>query len=381
MVKVAILSDSPLPALIEGAQGRGAGQGATWLPPLAQAFAGHRDLAITWLSLGGPATVRADVEMLNQRFVVLPHLKASHDSLLNYLPARLRLRRVLRDLQPDVVHVWGSERCYPSVLRGLAVPSVYSIQGNLTHYAAIGGQTDNWFWRRQCRFESQWAPHANVLACESPWSAELARGLWPGVEARVIEWGVHPSFYEVSRDPRPEGPYLLFCGGVDWRKGVDILFDALELLPSRTWTLRLAGDGMLRRELEARGLPGVEWLGNLKWDQLQQQMAGAWGLVIPTRADTGPSVVKEARVMGLPVIGSRHGGLRDYIVDGVNGMHADPLSASALAAVMDRFMSDFVQVQRLGSGRLAEDREYFRSERAALAFRDLYHELAQRSAR
>jgi glycosyltransferase involved in cell wall biosynthesis len=380
VVKVTILSDSPLPALVEGAQGRGAGQGATWLPPLAQAFASHRDLDITWLTLGGPTVERADVELLNQRFVVLPHLKATHDSLLSYYPARLRLQRALRALQPDVVHVWGSERCYPSVLKDLGLPSVYSIQGNLTHYTSIAGPRLNRFWQRQCRYEAKWVHHASVVACESPWSAELVRGFWQGLQARVIEWGVHPSFYGVDWNPRPGQPYLLFCGGIDWRKGVDILFDALELLPTRQWTLRLAGDGMLRQELESRGLPKVEWLGNLKWDELQRQMAGAWGLVMPTRADTGPSVVKEARVMGLPVIGSCNGGLRDYIVDGVNGLHVDPLSPAVLAAVMDRFMGDFAEVRRMGTGRLAEDREYFRSERAALAFRDLYHELAQAPA-
>lgn len=375
--KIAILSDSPLDALRSGAQGRGAGQGATWLPPLALAFAAYPDLEITWISLehGLPAVI--DERREKQRFVILPHIKETHDTVLNYIPARWRLRRILKQIAPDVVHVWGSEHFYPSVLRGLGIPSVYSIQGNLTHYGRMGGCPDNWFWHKQWRYEAGWAPHATVVACESPWSREIAQGFWPKSDVRVIEWGVHPSFYDVVWRPDLDQRYLLWCGSLDWRKGADVLFEALAMLPDRDWTIRFAGEGPMQAKLKALDLPKVEWLGNLKWDVLKAQMAGACGMVVPTRADTGPSVVKEARVVGLPVIASCHGGLRDYIVPGVNGLHVDPLTAENLAASMNELMTDPTLITRLGAGRHEEDRAYFRSERAAAAFHDLYLELAR----
>ena len=374
--KVAILADSPLPALLEGAQGRGAGQGATWLPPLAREFSRFGDLEITWVAFGDAASPKIDVRTEGQRFIVLPHLRATHDTLTGYRVARWHLRRILRELGPDVVHAWGSERSYPSVLPGLGIPSVLSIQGNMTRYAEIGGLPDNWFWRRQPRYEAGWVRAATAVACESPWSREIALGYWPDIDARVIEWGVHPSFYEVKREEDTAAPYLLYCGGLEWRKGIDVLFEALGRLEGRRWSLKLAGEGPLRERYEAAGLPQVEWLGNLKWDDMQRQMAGARGLVMPTRADTGPSVVKEALVIGLPVIGSVHGGLRDYIVPGENGWQVDPLDAGGLAAAMDRLMkgggfSDEASIRRTES-----DRSYFRAERAAASFRRLYLELA-----
>lgn len=374
--KIAILSDSPLAALSVGAQGRGAGQGATWLPPLAEAFAAYPDLDITWVSLEHGLAKRVDERRVGQRFLILPHIKETYDSLLNYIPARWHLRRVLKEIGPDVVHVWGSEHFYPSVLRGLGIPSVYSIQGNMTHYQRIGGLPENWFWHRQWKYEAGWIPHATAVACESPWSREIALGLWPQLDARVIEWGVHPSFYEVKWQPDFAEPYLLCCGSVDWRKGCDVLFEALALLPDRKWTMRIAGEGPLKEQLEALNLPRVEWLGNLKWDELKAQMAAACGLVVPTRADTGPSVVKEARVIGLPVVASCHGGLRDYIQPGVNGLHVDRLDPTTLAGAMSELMADPQLIRRLGDGRHEEDRGYFRPERAAQAFHELYLELA-----
>lgn len=374
--KVLILADSPLPALRQGAMGRGAGQGATWLPPLANAFAKHDDLDITWAALGEPGTEAADEGRVNQRFIIRPHIKAARDTLIGYALARHRLRRIVAEVRPQVVHCWGSERFYPSVLRGLGLPSVFSIQGNLTHYAEIGGLTDIWFWRRQWRYEGRWAPDATVLACESPWSRELALRYWPGSDVRAIEWGVHPSFYEVDWRPQFDQPYFLFSGGLEWRKGLDLLLDALALIPDRKWRLKLAGEGPLREELEARQLPGVEWLGNLKWDELKREMSGALALIMPTRADTGPSVVKEARVMGLPVVGSTNGGLRDYIVHGVNGLHIDPLTPGQIASAMQEVVTASPErLRKLGEQRLAADRAYFHPERAASAFRDLYLEL------
>ena len=375
--KIAILADSPIDALRDGAQGRGAGQGATWLPPLAEAFAAYGDLDITWIALEQNVSRKIDERHHGQRFIVLPHIKKTYDTLLNYIPARFRLKNAIRGVKPDLVHVWGSEHYYPSVLPGLGIPSVYSIQGNMTHYAKIGALPDNWYWRKQWRYEGGWIPHATVVACESPWSREIALENWPQIDARNIEWGVHPSFYDVKWQPDMETPYLLHCGSIDWRKGIDVLFEALELLPDRKWTIRFAGEGPLRGEMESRGLPKVEWLGNLKWDELKAQMAGASALVVPTRADTGPSVVKEARVIGLPVIASCHGGLRDYIVPGVNGLHVDPLNAAALTRAMDDLMSDPSMIRRLGAGHHEEDRAYFRPERAARSFHDLYLEVAR----
>jgi glycosyltransferase involved in cell wall biosynthesis len=344
---------------------------------LAGAFAAYPDLEITWISLEHGLAAPIDERREGQRFIILPHIKETHDTVLNYLPARWRLRRALKRIAPDVVHVWGSEHFYPSVLRGLGVPSVYSIQGNLTHYGRMGGITDNWFWRRQWKYEAKWVPHASVVVCESPWSREIARGFWPGSEVRVIEWGVHPSFYEVAWQPDLNRRYLLWCGSLDWRKGADVLFDALALLPNRDWTIRFAGEGPMQSQLQAMKLPKVEWLGNLKWDALKAEMAGACGLVVPTRADTGPSVVKEARVIGLPVIASCHGGLRDYIVPGVNGLHTDPLTPENLAASMQELMADPARITALGAGRHEEDRAYFRPERAAEALHNLYLELAR----
>jgi glycosyltransferase involved in cell wall biosynthesis len=70
-------------------------------------------------------------------------------------------------------------------------------------------------------------------------------------------------------------------------------------------------------------------------------MAKAWCLVHPTRADTSPNCVKEARVIGLPVVTTPNGGQTQYVQHGESGfIHAvgdvEGLIQGVLAAAADR---------------------------------------------
>jgi glycosyltransferase involved in cell wall biosynthesis len=171
---------------------------------------------------------------------------------------------------------------------------------------------------------------------------------------------------------------VAFSGSVDRRKGMDILFDALELLPGRTWTLQIFGHGPMEAELRARNLHGVEWMGTLRWQEMQGHLSKAWALVIPTRADTGPTVVKEARVIGLPVIGTRNGGLRDYIRHGENGYIVDPLDPITLATALSSLMQSSEHCIEMGNQHHAEDREAFSPKLCAAKFTAIYKELQTR---
>ena len=373
---VAILANIPRHSTRGNSQGRGGGHGATWLPPLADAFLDHPELRITWVTFDHlvkkPETDRDG----NQTFLRLPKPHDKLNLLLGQRLTRRILRRVLRDLQPDVVHAWGTEWMYASVLQDLRIPKILSVQGCLTVFNKVW--ETSWVHRRLEREEPRRFREADVITCESAWSAEQVNGIVPGLDVRVVDYGVHPSFYQVAWNPDPEHPVIAFSGSIDRRKGMDILFNALELLPGRTWTLRIFGHGPMETELRARNLPGVEWMGTLRWQEMQEHLSKAWGLVIPTRADTGPTVVKEARVIGLPVIGTRNGGLRDYIRHRENGYIVDPLDPKTLAAALSSLMQSRAHCIDMGNHHHTEDRDSFAPSLCARKFAALYQELHTR---
>jgi glycosyltransferase involved in cell wall biosynthesis len=377
MIRVAILADMPVKALEAGVSGRGGGDAATWLPQLAQEFSKQADLAISWVILTKSVRKPRTSTLLGQTFYEIPKGMMTVDILTGHWFARKKLKRALDVIHPDVIHVWGSESSYPSVLKGARVPTIMSMQGILSEYNRIGSFRGNWRMRCQASYEMSWVKQATLLTSESEWGRKRVLEIDPALDVRLVEYGVNPSFYNLTWKPDREKPVILYCGGHDWRKGHDLLMAALRLPPVPSWKCWIAGGGSTRED--TANLPeNVEVLGNLAWKELQERMSKSWGLVLPTRADTSPNAVKEARVIGMPVITSRHGGQSGYVKHGENGIIVDPLTPEALRKGMDLLLSDYSACRRMGESRHQGDRDYFRPELTARGFMMIYRDLAGR---
>ncbi len=63
--------------------------------------------------------------------------------------------------------------------------------------------------------------------------------------------------------------------------------------------------------------------------------------ILSSAWETGrPHAVVEALAAGTPVVATRVGGVPELVVDGVNGLLADPGDAAGLAAAVRRLVSD-----------------------------------------
>jgi len=118
-------------------------------------------------------------------------------------------------------------------------------------------------------------------------------------------------------------------------KGIDVLWEAFALVRQRIpeARLRIVGHGDRFAEFQAKanalGNGAVELLGRLPDDALARQYQEATVTVLPstTDAESFGMVLAEANACGRPVIGSRIGGIPDFVRDGDNGLlchAADP---------------------------------------------------------
>lgn len=375
--RVAILADFPWSFFEEGATGRGGGQQCTWLAQLAEEYAKQSAYEFHWISLDRSRTWGSCEQRVweNQSFHRIPAGRVKVDLALNYRLSQFLLRRTLRRIKPDLLHCWGTERSYPIMCGWENIPSILSMQGVLTEYQRIGSFEGNPFWKRLVKWEPRFLRAATVVTCESQWGIAKVKEVCPELKTRQVEYGVHPNFYKLRWTPDDAAPYVLYSGSIDSRKGVDILLDAVGSITERTWTLKIAGDGPLRIVLEARGVPGVEWLGLLNWGDLQGKLSRASCVVLPTRADTSPNVVKEARVVGLPVITTIHGGQAGYILDGENGFIVNPLEPQGLVHALQKLMKDPELARKMGATRHEEDRAYLLPSNTARGFLEIYADL------
>ena len=372
--RIVVISQFPIGALKDIVGGRGAGQAATWLPQLASSFGRQVKFDIHWCILS--AEIREDkvFEKWGQTFHLIPSPGISISMMLCRWPQRIAFKKLLGTLKPDLIHCWGTENLFGAALVDFHGPSILSMQG-VVHAIHRTGDLKDWRWKLFRHWEKVSMAKASLVTAESQWGLDQVREIVPLKSMRKVEYGVSPSYYQVEWKPQHGDPRIFFAGGLNRLKGVDILVEMLKRYPNRPWKMVFAGDGYLRDELLALNDPSVEVLGVLKTSEVQEQMSKAWALVHPSRADTSPNVVKEARVIGLPVIGSPHGGHAEYIEHGKDGYLVETENPEEWFNVLGAICRDFEACTAMGAANHGWFRQYFRPEKTAEEFLELYAEM------
>ena len=165
----------------------------------------------------------------------------------------------------------------------------------------------------------------------------------------------------------PRRPGIMAMGRFSREKGFDLLIEAFGQLASRhpEWTLTILGDGPERRALEAAidrlGLRvRVSLPGEVSCPSVVIRQAELF--VCPSRVEGFGMALCEAMACGLAVIAADADGPRAILRDGENGLLVPREDSRALAAAMERLMTDADLRSRLGK-RAAEVTSRFSLER------------------
>lgn len=372
-MKIAIIAQFPFAVLDGPMEGRAAGHSATWLPQLATSFEAT-SLEIHWFVLGHKEQSARIVKKWGQTFHLIPCPSISTSLLLCRWPQRFAFRKLYKNIKPDIIHCWGTENLFGAALLDFYGPSILSMQGVVsTCYKT--GDLRGWRWKLFRYWEGVSVAKSSIVTAESQWGINQVLKIDSSKATRRIEYGVSPGYYEIKWKPNPKEPRIFFAGSLNRLKGVDILIEMLKRYPKRPWTLVFAGDGYFRKELLALNDASVEVLGLLKTSEIQEQMSRAWALVHPSRADTSPNVVKEARVIGLPVIGSPNGGHAEYIEHGKDGLLVETEDPSDWFHSLDLICRDFEACVAMGAANHSWFQQNFRPEKTAEQFLKLYAEM------
>jgi starch synthase len=144
-----------------------------------------------------------------------------------------------------------------------------------------------------------------------------------------------------------------------WKKGLDVLLDAWEMLSRRGGDelhLLLVGSGrdagVLRTRLEASGLRNVRWIDELLTSpaEIGGLLAAADVYAFPSRHEGFPVALVEAIACGLPVVAADATGVEDIsggAADGA-GVVVAREDAPALAAALESLLGDPERRRTLG---------------------------------
>ncbi|MEM6822819.1 MAG: glycosyltransferase family 4 protein, partial [Verrucomicrobiota bacterium] len=295
-MRIAILCDYPI-FLLPGVslERSHSAHYATWLPQLAVAFEEHTPrIQFHWITLSEFVKEPLNVRYVDQVFHILP--KCASGRLKRFYADDLgNIRSTLDTINPSLVHGWGSEDVYALAACQSPFRSLVSMQGILHHYIL-----KNRFPLRvylQALLELYVLRKADSLTVESKWGKRQLSKITRSKRIHLVEYGTHPLWHKTPWQPNSQTPSAIFIGSIHPRKGVRDLIQAFHSPNLRNAELWMVGDGnpTYVNQLKGEASQNVKWLGRKTPDESADLMKQAWCLVLPTRADTSPNVVKEAR--------------------------------------------------------------------------------------
>lgn len=291
--------------------------------------------------------------------------------------AAQRLRQVLNEFRPDIVHVKiFLTQLSPLILPLLqSIPSIYNVSwyrpicpigtkllpnGNFCHNP-VGAAC----YQARCLPLRDWLPLMLQMQLWHRWRSafNLVIANSHAVKDCLVQAGIAPVDVVWNgipiRPPRPpltSPPTVAFAGRLVEEKGVDVLLRAFAQVVKAIPEARLlvAGEGPDRDRLIAliaqlKLHPHVTFLGHLSRSELEHQFSHAWVQAVPSRwAEPFGIVAPEAMMRGTAVIASLAGGLSEIVCEGQTGFLVPPGEVEPLAQRLIQVLSDRSFAEQLG---------------------------------
>lgn len=377
-MRVAILAQVPVWFLPDLKHLRVPGHYATWLEPLIPVFGetiAEQGIELHWITFSKNTSRPITYTAYGQIFHILPRKSMAVHMLTGYVVEICKIRQVLKQIQPDLLHAWGSEDVFGLAGAFSGIPDnrrLFTLQGCMTEYVRLLG--GNLLFRIQAFYERPLVKRYTSATAESPGAAKLLQTLNPTMKIDLVDYGVNREFIEAKWNPAPT-PEVLFLGSCTQRKGITDLIEIAKRPDLAHIRFNIAGDGELRAQLEATATANVTFLGKCDRATVVRQIESAWALFMPTYSDTGPTVIKEARVVGLPIITTTGAGACSYITDQHCGHVTEPGDLNALASALLDICQSREYAIHLGSKGLQQHREILDPRTTARKFTELYKRL------
>ena len=338
-----------------------------------------------------PADVEVHVISVTRRRMTTPEKLASniwfHQPLVSswgmgrslFVGSSLAVRKIIKEIQPDIVHGQGTERDCALAAVFSGHPNVITIHGNMRVHATRGENRGQPYYKLAALLESVALRRTDGVVSISTYTDGLVKPL--AKRSWLLPNATESGYFDAKPSPQ-DPPVLLFVGGLDERKNpIGYIRACGDLISKYGWRLRLCGVGkpasayvMRLKELAAAN-PWIDLAGWKSRAEILAELERASLLVLPTLEDNCPMVVLEAMAVGLPVIASRVGGVPDLITDGKTGMMFDPLNSESMRSVTEYMIRHPEERSAIGRAAWETARKRFHPRVVAEAHLRIYREV------
>lgn len=147
----------------------------------------------------------------------------------------------------------------------------------------------------------------------------------------------------------PEGDYICFVGALSPMKGLNILLQAHENLWNKGIQIPLLVIGVERPDTPNMSHEGI----TVAYSQPNSKVMASWknaqiGIIPSVIPEAFGQVAVECLATGTPVIVAAHGGLKDIVQDGVQGLQVKPNNVEDLEQAIEKLWSDKTLCHKMG---------------------------------
>ena len=305
-----------------------------------------------------------------------------------------RIKHVLRDFRPDVVHTHSAKGGIlgRAAARALRVPAiVHTVHGAPFH--PYQGRVARRFFRSCERWAARRC-HALVAVADAMTELMVAAGVAPREKFTTVYSGmeVEPFLASAQHRPRmrrelgyhPEHVVIGKIARMFRLKGHQYVIRAASRLVRMEPNVRflLVGDGVLRRRLQrqiaAAGLEEHFQLTGLVPPERIPELIAAMDIVLHASLREGLArVLPQALIAAKPVVSFDVDGAREVVETGKTGYLIPACSDDEMVAALAHLASDAGMRDRLGSEGRRRVTDTFRHERMTAQLRALYAKLLE----
>ncbi len=308
----------------------------------------------------------------NIKYYIIPHLKRSI-SPINEILALREIIKLIKQYQPDIIHLNSSKISILGSLASLLLKSTFDIRHSKIVYTVHGWVFNEplpWLLKKFYLYAEKFtAGFKDKIICVSEYDKQVALKykIAPAEKLVTIHNGIAPIEFYAKEEARQilhsqVASYELWdtrllvgsIGNLYKTKGYEYLIEATDILINKNKlpaTFLIIGDGSERKNLE--NLIKKYNLQNnfILAGQIDQaaRLLKAFDVYVCSSVKEGlPYTVLEAMLAGLPIVSTNVGGLPEMIENNKTGLLSKPAKARDLAEKIKLLIDNKTLRQELG---------------------------------
>ena len=359
----------------------------SWLQPLAEGLIRSGEVEVFNITRDFTSSVEVTQTACNIKQWILPKYRPG-EGRLSSEPYHVccRVQAILDEIQPDIVHIWGTEFKWASIFKKgyINYPCFLDMQGVMSSCAPIyladlqGKERQNvlfgWqdlqnikksiLWRfsemkKKAKRERQLLPLFSHISVQSKFAAQWVGDIAPS--AKLLHTGIilRKEFYSApSLSSSQAQPFRIFTSASSFDlpyKGLHVLLKALVILkltipnielwmcgkPLRTGKQSSGYERKIADLIEREQLgTNIKALGSLDASQLIEAMGQCTICIVPSFVESYCLGMAEAMMAGMACVASRAGAMPELAIASEEALFFTPGSATELAEQALRLLQD-----------------------------------------